>query len=120
MFMEDSMAILKNEFEAGEGSFLIKLRPGLEWDKAAFNRLTSAMKRCAEGTSSEPKLERWVAEGFWYVPRFVREWSTHPDFPKVHSDEYFNKAFTRLDDLAYWYFMGHSPYQDGIHFEDLS
>ena len=85
MSMEDFIATLKSEFEAGEDGFLIKLRPGLEWDKAAFNRLTSAMKRSAESTSNEPKLERWVAEGFWFVPRFVREWATHPNFPKVHS-----------------------------------
>lgn len=114
------MAVLKNEFEAGEDSFLIKLRPRLEWDKTAFNRLASAMKHCAEIKSNEPKLERWVAEGFWYVPRFVRDWATHSNFPKVHSVEYYNEAFTRLDDLAYWYFMGQSPYESENHFEDLS
>jgi hypothetical protein len=117
--MEDFMTILKNEFDAGEGSFLIKLRPNLEWDKAAFNRLTSAMKLCAESKSSDPKLERWVAEGFWFVPRFVREWATHPNFQKVHAADYYERAFTRLDDLAYWYFMGRSPYESGKHFEDL-
>ncbi|MDR3456720.1 MAG: hypothetical protein P4N60_04700 [Verrucomicrobiae bacterium] len=118
--MEDFMAVLKNEFEAGEGSFLIKLRPGLEWDKAAFNRLTSTMKHCAESTFNEPKLERWVAEGFWNVSWFVRSWATHPNFPKVYSTEYYNKAFTRLDDLAYWYFMGYSPYQNETGFEELA
>jgi hypothetical protein len=118
--MEDFMAVLKNEFEAGEGSFLIKLRPGMEWDKAAFNRLTSAMKRCAEISSNDSKLERWVAEGFWNVSWFVRSWATHSNFPKAHSANYYSKAFTRLDDLAYWYFMGQSPYESGNHFEDLT
>lgn len=113
------MTVLKNEFEAGEGSFLIKLRPQMEWDKAAFNRLTSAMKRCAESKSNDQKLERWEAEGFWFVPRFVREWATHPNFPKVHSTECYDKAFTRLDDLAFWYFAGQSPYGGGKHFEEL-
>jgi len=117
--MEDFMAVLKNEFEAGEDSFLIKLRPNLDWDKVAFNRLVSAMKHCAESKSSEPKLERWVAEGFWYVPRFVREWATHSNFPKAHSTEYYDRAFTRLDDLAYWYFMGQSPHEGENHFQDL-
>ena len=117
--MEDFMAILKNEFDADEGSFLIGLRPNLEWDKEAFNRLSSAMKQCAESHSSEQKLERWVAEGFWYVPRFVREWATHSNFPKVHATDYYERAFARLDDLAYWYFMGQSPYESGKHFEDL-
>src|SRR2546425_3706735 len=55
-FMEDFMTILKNEFDAGEGSFLIKLRPNLEWDKDAFNRLVNAMKLCAESKANEPKL----------------------------------------------------------------
>jgi len=118
-FMEDFMTILKNEFDAGEGSFLIKLRPNLEWDKEAFNRLATAMKRCAESKSNEPKLERWVVEGFWFVPRFVREWASHPNFKKVHAADYYPRAFTRLDDLAYWYFMGRSPYESGKHFEDL-
>jgi hypothetical protein len=118
-FMEDFMTILKNEFDAGEGSFLIKLRPNLEWDKDAFNRLATAMKLYAESKSNEPKLERWVAEGFWFVPRFVREWTTHPNFPKVHAADYYERAFTRLDDLAYWYFMGQSPYESRKHFEEL-
>lgn len=117
--MDDFMLILKNEFDAGEGSFLIKLRPTLEWDKVAFNRLVSAMKRCAETRSSESNLERWVAMGFWFVPRFVRDRVTHPNFPKIHAADYYQKAFTRLDDLAYWYFMGQSPYTSGKHFEDL-
>ncbi|MCU0783799.1 MAG: hypothetical protein MUF81_07070 [Verrucomicrobia bacterium] len=117
--MEDFMTILKNEFDAGEGSFLIKLRPNLEWDKDAFNRLVTAMKLCAESKSSEPKLERWVAEGFWFVSWFVRSWAAHPRFPKDHAADYYERAFSRLDDLAYWYFKGLSPYKDGKHFEDL-
>jgi hypothetical protein len=117
--MENFMVVLKNEFEAGEGSFLIKLRPNLEWDKAAFNRLSSAMKLCSESKSSEQRLDRWVAFGFWYVPRFTRDWATHPNFPRVHAADYYERAFARFDDLAYWYFMGQSPYESGKHFEDL-
>ena len=111
--MEDFMTILKNEFEAGEGSFLIKLRVKLEWDKDAFNRLVTAMKLCAESKSSEPQLERWVAEGFWYVSWFVQSWATHPNFPKDHATDYY------VDDLASWCFTGRSPYKSGKHFEDL-
>jgi hypothetical protein len=116
----DFMIILRNEFDASEGTFMIKLRPNLEWDKAAFNRLTAAMKLCAESKSSDAKLERWVAEGFWFVPRFVREWTTHANFPKVHTADYYEKALTQLDDLAYWYFRGQSPYESGAHFEELA
>jgi len=114
------MTILRNEFDAGDGSFLIKWRPNLEWDKAVFNRLISAMNLCAENNASDSKLERWVAKGFWFVPRFVREWATHPNFQKVHAADYYEKALTRLDDLAYWYFMGQSPYKNGKHFEELA
>src|SRR4051812_3400246 len=118
--MEDFMVILKNEFDAGQDSFLITLRPNLEWDKEAFDRLTSAMKLCAEEESSKPKLERWVAFGFWYIPKLVREWALHPNFPKAHAVDYYEKAFTRLDDLAYWYFLGQSPYTEGTGFEKLT
>jgi len=118
--MEDFMVILKNEFDAGEDSFLIKLRPNLEWNKEAFDRLTSAMKLCVEEESSKAKLERWTAFGFWFIPRFVRSWVEHPDFPKPYTADYYEKAFTRLDDLAYWYFMGTSPYEAGKVFEKLT
>ena len=117
--MDEFAAILRNEFAACEGSFLIKLRSHFEWDKTAFNRLSSAMKACVESKSDDSMLERWVAEGFWYVPRFVREWATHPDFPKIYKADYYDRAFTRLDDLAYWYFMGESPYESGEHFEEF-
>ncbi len=118
--MENFMTILRNEFEAGEESFLIKLRPNLEWDKAAFSRLAVAMNLCAEREAREQKLERWVAKGFWYVPKFVREWASHPNFPKIYATDYYERAFTRLDDLAFWYFMGQSPYESGKHLEELA
>ncbi|HXG47847.1 MAG TPA: hypothetical protein VNO52_09495 [Methylomirabilota bacterium] len=111
---------LKNEFEAGEDSVLIKLRPRLEWGKVAFNRLTSARKRCAETTSSDRMLERWVAEGFWFVSRDVRSWAAHPNFPRVQPTEYCNQAPTRLDDLAFWHFTGQSRCRNGTGFEELA
>ena len=60
-----------------------------------------------------------MANGFWYVPSFVREWTTHPNFPRVHSTEYYQKAYERLDDLAYWFFYGESPYLNGTGFEPM-
>jgi len=39
----------KNEFDAGKGSFLIKLRPSLEWDKVALHQLVSADRRIPTG-----------------------------------------------------------------------
>jgi hypothetical protein len=117
--MKDFMTVLRNEFDAGDSSFLISLRPKLEWDKKSSTRLATAMNLCAVSEASEHKLERWVAEGFWYVPRFVREWATHPNFPKVHALDYYERAFTRLDDLAYWYFRGESPHESETSFDEL-
>ena len=117
--MGEYLSVLRNEFEAGEGSFLIQLRPHLVWDRASFTRLIAAMQQCCEESSKADTLERWMAEGFWYVPRFVRDWTTHPAFPRVHPAAYFEKAYQRLDNLAYWFFFGESPYVDGTGFEPM-
>ena len=117
--MDNYLEILRYEFEAGSESFLIKLRPGLEWDKAAFTRLSSAMKVCCERQSNAESVERWVARGFWYIPRFVRDWTSHPNFPKVYPGEYYEQAYQRLDDLAFWFFFGQSPYTDVHVFDPL-
>ena len=114
--MDNYVEVLRNEFEAGDGSFLIKLRPDLDWDKEAFSRLVVAMQLYCEKHAGSETLERWVAFGFWYIPRFVRDWTTHPNFPHQYPDNYYEQAYQRLDDLAYWYFMGESPYLDGAGF----
>ena len=116
---EHETTALRDEFEAADGSFLIQLRPALEWDKAAFTRLTTAMRSCCERTHRDDTLPRWIAQGFWYVPTFVRDWTTHPNFPQVHAPEYYEQAYRRLDDLAYWYFFGESPYLGNTGFDPL-
>jgi len=110
--MNDYLEILSNEFEAGPDSFLIKLRPDLVWDRIAFTRLTDAMRACCERQSGTD-VERWIARGFWYVPRFVREWTTHPDFSKTEPTKYYDDAYQLLDDLAFWFFFGKSPNERG-------
>ena len=90
--MDDYLCALRNEFEAGEGSFLIQIRPDLNWDKAAFTRLITVMQRCCQEHGESDTLERWMANGFWFVPSFVRDWTTHPNFPRVHEAEYYQKA----------------------------
>ena len=108
---DDYLPILTNEFRAEEDTFLIQLRPWLHWDKIAFTRLTQAMAICCRLTAGQEKLDRWVAEGFWFIPTFVRDWTTHPKFPREHSAEYYEAAYERLDDLAYWFFHGETPYE---------
>ena len=117
--MDDYLLVLRSEFEASDGSFLIQLRSDLHWDKESFTRLITAMQQCCQKHSKSETLERWMANGFWYVPSFVREWTTHPNFPRVHSAEYYQKAYQRLDDLAYWFFFGESPYLNGTGFEPM-
>lgn len=117
--MDDYLVILRNEFEAGEGSFLIQIRPYLNWDKVAFTRLILAMQTCCEQSYHLDKLDRWIAEGFWFIPDFVQTWTTHPNFPRVHSEEYYDKAYERMRDLAWWFFMAESPYMDGTGFDPI-
>ncbi|WP_296739456.1 hypothetical protein [Mesorhizobium sp.] len=106
--------VLTNEFEAGDGSFLITIRPNMIWDIEAFDRLTDAMEQYCRVHGGSQTLERWVAQGFWYVPGFICNWTSHPNFPRAFPTTYYETAYRRLDDLAYWYFCGHSG-----HAEDL-
>jgi hypothetical protein len=117
--MDDYLLVLRNEFEAGEGSFLIQLRPHLVWDQTSFTRLILAMQRCCEEFSGAENLDRWMAQGFWYVPSAVRDWTMHENFPRLHPPDYYDKAYRRLDDLAYWFFLGESPYVNGTGFEPM-
>ncbi len=117
--MDNYLTVLRNEFEVGDDSFLIQLRPHLVWDKKSFSRLIAVMQECCQQTSNSNALERWMAVGFWYIPSFVRDWTTHEHFPRVHSPEYYEKAYERLDMLAYWFFFGESPYLEGKGFEPM-
>jgi hypothetical protein len=116
---ETYLDVLNREFSAEDGSFLIQMRTNLTWDKVAFSRLVTAMEACCKAGEGQEKLERWLAEGFWYVSWFVRKWTTHPNFPRPQPPEYHEKALERLDDLAYWFFFGDSPYEGGRGFEPL-
>lgn len=54
-----------------------------------------------------------MAEGFWYVEQFAVDWSSHPEFPKRHSAEYYKEAYYLLHDLASYFFTGAHPRVDG-------
>jgi hypothetical protein len=107
--MHNYLEGLKNEFDAEDGSFLINLRGGMIWDKHSFVWLVTLMQTCCKETNIEEKLDRWIAEGFWYIPQFSKDWSSHPNFPKHHSSKYYEKAYCLLDDLAYYFFTGNHP-----------
>lgn len=110
MNSDDYEPRLRAEFVEAEHSFLLQLRCELTWNTAAFSRLIVAMEACASAHAGTDTLPRWVAEGFWYYSYFVKEWSSHPNFPREHDPSYYEAAHERLRDLAYWLFVGKSPY----------
>ena len=103
--------ILRREFDAEEGSFLIQARVRLEWDWDAFHRLTSAMYDVADEVKGQPFIETWIAEGFWYCDTWIRDHTSHPSFPRPPEEAY-QDALALLDDLASFLFTGLNPYKD--------
>lgn len=102
-------AILRREFDAQKGSFLIQIRCKLEWDWDAFRRLTGAMYEVADAAKGQPSIETWIAQGFWYCDTFIRAWTSHPNFPRPPEEAY-QDALLLLDNLASFLFTGQSPY----------
>ena len=103
--------ILRREFYAEEGSFLVQARVRLEWDWVAFRRLTSAMYDVADEVKGQPSIETWIAQGFWFCDTWIRDWTSHPNFPRP-PEEAHRDALALLNQLAGFLFMGQSPYQD--------
>jgi len=116
---EQIIELLRNEFESGDGSFLIQIRCDKEWDKVAFSRLVDGMHSYVSQPNPDSKIERWIAHAFWFLDHFVRDWTQHPCFPRKYEAEYYASAYERLHDLAYWFFYGESPFQGGHGFEPL-
>jgi hypothetical protein len=110
---------LRREFQAEESSFLLQLRGEIRWDPVAFGRMTALMLEVVKSRNPEVPIPRWLAEGFWFLDWFVKDWSTHPNFPRPLAERYYRRAYERLHDLAYWLFMGKSPYENESGFEDL-
>jgi len=102
---------LRHQFDAGENSFLLILRCELRWDWNAFYELTSLMYDVAFDSQAESCFEKWVAEGFWYCDTWIKEWSSHPNFPAPEVGQH-EKAIALLHDLAWFYFMQDDPYRD--------
>jgi tetratricopeptide (TPR) repeat protein len=103
--------ILRREFDAEEGSFLIQIRCRLEWDWDAFRRLTSAMYDVADEARGNSSIETWIAEGFWFCDTWIRGHTIHPSFPRPPEEAY-RDALELLNNLASFLFTGQSPYED--------
>lgn len=111
--MQDILATLRYEFDAEENSFLLKMRCNLEWDARAFEILIDAMQAYLESDRDKEHIDRWIAQGFWFANHYVKYWTSHPAFPKQLPESYYECAYQRLYDLAYWFFAGESPYESG-------
>ncbi len=117
--MATSSEILRREWEAENGSFVVQLRSQAHWDRAAFSRLINAMLNYAADHRRGKQIERWGAFLFYYLPTYVRTWTEHDREGRSPDTDYFEAALVRLDDLAYYLFTGESPYQGDTGFEPL-
>jgi len=106
-----SRDILRREFDAEEGSFLVQARCKLSWDWDAFRRLTSAMYDVADEARGQPSIETWIAHGFWFCDTWIPDWTSHPNFPRP-SEEAYRHAIELIHNLAYFLFIGESPYKN--------
>lgn len=115
----DDLELLRHEFDAEEGSFLLQLRFDLHWDQDAFTRLEQAMRRVCAQQQERVQLDRWLVEGYWYLSEFVPGHTSHPDFPRSELPGNYEAAIQRLRDLQNWYVTGQSRYQAGHVWPDL-
>lgn len=109
--MPTSEEILKYEFDAEEGSFILTARCDLKWDKVAFSKLTKAMFQVAMSRRHSEDIPRWIALGFWYCDTWLKDWTSHPDFPRPEQ-EYYDRSCRLIFDLSSLLFTGQIPYQD--------
>lgn len=109
--MDDYLTILRREFDADEGSFLLKLRCFAEWDKEVFARLIVAMEQCAREHEGREIVDLWIARGFWFLETSTAAWVGHPDRRPTGEEDCYLRGCQRLSDLAWWLFFGESPFE---------
>ncbi|GGK61899.1 hypothetical protein Ppa06_24090 [Planomonospora parontospora subsp. parontospora] len=115
----DDLKLLRREFDAESGSFLLQLRCDLRWDRQAFSHLEKAMRRVCAQQETKDQLDRWLVEGYWYLADFVPNWTSHSNFPRPEPPEYYEAALERLLDIQSWFVTGRSPYMDTHVWPDL-
>lgn len=94
---------LQHEFE--EGAFLLQLRCDLRWDRDAFRTLVDTMEDYLRSERDHESIPRWVAFGFWHLDWFVKQWSSHENFPRAYPHAYYASAWERLNSLAFQLFL---------------
>lgn len=55
----NDLELLRHEFRAEDGSFLLQLRVDLHWDRRAFSRLEQAMRHICAQQEPHEQLDRW-------------------------------------------------------------
>ncbi|AUC15901.1 hypothetical protein BTO06_12395 [Tenacibaculum sp. SZ-18] len=102
---------LIDELKAENGSFLLELRTDLNWNHDSFINLLNELNAECKRTKESLNLSRDTACGIWYISDFIKNWTEHQNFPKEFAEEYYEKAYELINDLAYSYFMAESPYE---------
>lgn len=106
----DSQSILQKHFNGEDGSFLLAVR-SFDWDWDAFREMVSAMYDVAAEVKGRDSIETWIAEGFWFCDTWIRSTTGHPSFVRPEREAY-DAALELIGDLAYFLFIGESPYTD--------
>ncbi|WP_034264107.1 hypothetical protein [Actinospica robiniae] len=114
----DALEILRSEFGSEPGSFMLTARIERRWDRAAFQQLQRAMLEVCREVAGRESIERWIAEGFWFVEGFVRDDCNHPDFHRPEP-AYYDAARERTFALSFWLFTGESLYTPGYGWPDV-
>lgn len=86
--MNDYLTILRKEFDADEGTFLLKFRCFADWDKEVFSRLIQAMEQCAKQHEVRDVIETWIARGFWFSETTTTGLVNRPERRPSEDDDY--------------------------------
>lgn len=90
----------------GEGAFLTQLHCMANWDWDAFYRLQDAMVVACKSCQSAAKLDREVAQIFWYVGSQLRY---ETDRREEYEAPFYREAIEYIYRLLDWFFGGIEP-----------
>jgi hypothetical protein len=110
--IRQELTLLRKEYEGTSDSFIFKLRGEFIWDREIFSKLIRAMRIDCEEMIFQDSIEKWMANVYWQMHVFVKNQTMQPEFPKPYPEDYYQKAFTLIDELSTWLFTGYSFVSD--------